>query len=841
MKLNLCGEWQVYSGSGQVHTGTVPGCVHTDLYPSEWMFWEKNDEKCRWIEEQDWRYEKRFVIEKLSGHPVLVFEGLDTYCDIYLNHVKVGSADNMFIPHRFSVEGILQEGRNILEVAFRSPVREVEGLEMLPGAFTTERLHTRRLQCTYGWDWVSRFVTCGIYRPAYIELEGSMELEDVYIFTKEIDAYSAQIKVTEHFKYYEQGSIVKTEVLDPAGEVAAVSEYYCEEEEGVLYFDIPEPQLWYPRPYGAQPLYTLRITVGEQVTEERFGIRMVKILQLPDRDEEALQKCRALQATVSGQEYDQNETYSGFILLINGVRIFCTGANWVPCEPFPSAEEEGKITELLTKAATGGINMIRVWGGGLFEKQHFYRECDRLGLLVTQDFLMACGQYPEEDAHFREQLRREAEFAAIYLRNHPCLVWWTGDNENAVNGHDTMEHYQGRISARKVIAPVLEKLDYNRVFLFSSPYGGKKYASKTVGTTHNTQFLGSTLQYINGEDVSDYKEYFKDFTARFIAEEPMMGAASAASMARFLDEGNLQKEELWLHHTKTNPALGKELYDIIVEFARKLLGEFTDWEDRCFKLRYLQYEWVRLTLGNARSNLWFNSGIVYWMLNDCWPAAIGWSLLDYYAEPKGGYYAIKSFDKPVTAHIEKVSGEKPGCGDCEKEHHGEAGTGGSYLLHLSTIGPAPQKCKARLLLLKPSENKVLTIFEQELTVRETVTITFEQIPEDPELLLVAEVEPVLQAAGVGKPEGQTSDDAVSMYRHRAWYRAGAPYLVAAEGLRYTLQNQELTVTADRYVHAVEIEAEGVLADNYFSLLPGETRKVELTADMKKIVVRGYTF
>lgn len=143
----------------------------------------------------------------------------------------------------------------------------------------------------------------------------------------------------------------------------------------------------------------------------------------------------------------QAEAYSTPV--INNKKIFCIGANWVPCEPFPSAETSSKISEILTLAANAGINMIRVWGGGIFEQQHFYDECDRLGLMVTQDFMMACGNYPENDEAFLNQLSKEAEYAAIALRNHQSLVWWTGDDENAVIGNDSMCDYPGRIASHK--------------------------------------------------------------------------------------------------------------------------------------------------------------------------------------------------------------------------------------------------------------------------------------------------------------------------------------------------------------------------------------------------------
>ena len=786
MKIDLCGNWNIQDDTGVSYSGTVPGCVHTDLFTREDMFFEKNSEKCRFIEKHDWKYERTFTVKEMHANPVLVFEGLDTYCDIYLNQQKVGTAENMFIPHRFLVDGILREGENHLTVQFYSPIRMVEGKEDLPGAFTRERMHTRRMQCTYGWDWVDRFVTCGIYRPVYI--------------TVNIDQYSAQIKVVEHFKNYAQGSIVRTEIIAPWGEVLHCREHYCEEDESIFYFDIESPQLWYPRPYGDQPLYTLKVTVQGNELREKFGIRTVKLLQLKDKDKKDIQKCKQLQKTESGDYYDQNEEYSGFITIINGVKIFCTGANWVPCEPFPSAETDEKITKILEKAVNAGINMIRVWGGGLFEKQHFYAECDRLGILVTQDFLMACGKYPEEDAAFQEHLKREAEYAAILLRNHPSLVWWTGDNENAIMGDDSMSDYQGRISARKIIAPVLEALDYSREFLFSSPYGGKRYASKTVGTTHNTQFLWWIFRYMDRDDLSDYKEYWKEYTARFIAEEPAMGAICRKSLKEFLSEENIESYDMWLAHTKTNPGLDKELFDIMLAFARKLFGEYSNWEDQYFKLKYMMYEWVRLTLGNARSNLWFNSGIVYWMLNDCWPAAMGWALCDYYNREKAGFYAIKAHGQNITSFVEKVE------------------TG--YKLHVTNILDREIACQVRAKVLDLNTNRMQTILEENVILAGEHKEWFLALQLQEQELIISEV----TAEGIFQ---------------RNWYKEGLPVIKPCESVHMNRTADGIEVWSENYVHAVEIEGVEKLSDNYFSLLPGERRVITCSGNADANI-GGYT-
>ena len=803
-KIDLCGEWNISDSCEMVFKGTVPGCIHTDLFTNNDMFYEKNSQNCRFIEEHDWKYTKEFVVDDFSGKPMLYFEGLDTYCEIYLNDTKIGYADNMFIPHKFSIEGILKKGKNLLEVKFFSPIKAVADKPNLGGAFTTERLHTRRMQCTYGWDWVDRFVTCGIFRPTYILFENEMMLQDVYVFTTSIDKYSAQVKIIQHFKNLENGCIVKTELLNPLGEVVWFNDTWCEEQESVLYADIENPQLWYPHNYGAQPIYTLRITVGDEITYQKFGVRTVKILQLKDTDAETIEKCRMLQQTSSGKQYDQNTEYSGFILLVNGVRIFCTGANWVPCEPFPSEETDDKITKLLETSVTAGINMIRVWGGGIFEKEHFYNECDRLGILVTQDFLMACGTYPETETGFKMQLKKEAEFAAIFLRNHPSLIWWSGDNENAVDGYDTMQSYPGRISARSVIAPVLEKLDYNRVFLFSSPYGGKKYASKTLGTTHNTQFLGDLFNYISKNDLCDYREWWNEMTARFIAEEPNMGAVCQESLNEFISPENQQSRDMWLHHTKGNPALDKELMDITTEFSEKLFGEFGDWEDKYFKLRYIQYEWVRISLGNARSNAWFNSGIIYWMLNDCWPATMGWSILDYYTRPKCGFYAVKAFGTNTNLYITKESK--------------------GYNVNISNISERDRKVKFKIGIVNLKTNIYNELRKEIIDIPCGVISKKMDITLSNKEILIAEIE-----------DGNSS--------RRNWYKEGLPLLKKSEDFMWKVNGNILEVWSETYIHVVEIECGKVIEDNYFSLLPREKRiiNIESLDNKKDLIVRGFTF
>ena len=208
--IDLSGKWRLYgtdeAGMPLELDATVPGCVHADLIKNNVIsdiYYRDNSKRVLWIEDRDFTYKKEFFVDTLSSNAYVEFDGLDTYSDIYLNGVKIGDTNDMFIPYEFCVDGILRQGENTIEVRFRSPIKEVEGLPLYEGAFTRERMNTRRIQCTYSWDWVDRFVTMGIYRDARIAFRESNEIESIYVFTKDINPYSAQLKLEVSFRDFE--------------------------------------------------------------------------------------------------------------------------------------------------------------------------------------------------------------------------------------------------------------------------------------------------------------------------------------------------------------------------------------------------------------------------------------------------------------------------------------------------------------------------------------------------------------------------------------------------------------------------------------------------------------
>lgn len=808
-------DWKLLNERVGTVKATVPGCVHTDLAMNDKipdMFWRDNNESLKWIENENWTYSCSF--EAKAGKAVsLVFEGLDTYADVYLNGSLIGKSDNMFIEHEFDISSVLKDGENTLEVFFRSPIAEVKDMPQHEAAFTNERVNTRRVQCTYGWDWVERYITCGIYRPVYIKYADDMYISDVYISTDNIDRFSAQLYCEVELKNYENGGMVYIDILSPEGKKVAGTEFYAREELFVRRFDIVDPELWYPLGYGEQPLYTIKVRTGENEVSHKFGIRTVKILQIEDEvGSKYYNMAEQIQQGPMGQIYDRNEKFAGFRLIVNGKQIFCKGANWVPCEPFPSAENIEKFDRLIYMAKEMNLNFLRIWGGGIFEHDHFYDACDEAGIIVVQDFLMACGEYPEKDEWFLKALALEAEYAVKKLRNHPCLAWWHGDNENARLGSDIQEDYLGRDSALRGNGPVIYRYDRMRQFLPSSPFGGNTYASITRGTSHTTNFCTEMFDFFHETDGSDFKEFFEQFKSRFIAEEPIMGMASRYTLLKCMTEADIledESEEMFRYHTKNNPEFHRTIFQGARELTESFLGEFKNGEDKFFKYKYLQYEWVRVVFENIRRNIGYCDGMVFWMFDDCWPASMGWSMIDYNCQPKSGFYSFKRCARSVLSSVTVEDGKYAhyisNDGTTEKSFTGKA-----YLLDMQNgfavcdeyefSGMAGEYAYARTELPWQYDEKYLVICES-------------------------------------KCDG---------IEDRCFYKKGNMHMSPCNELVSVINKTEdsITVKASGYVHAVELESEYLFEDNFFTLMAGEERTIHFERaceNPSEIRINAYTF
>lgn len=799
----------------------VPGHVHQDLLAAGLIAdpgYRKQAEDCAWVEHWRWTYAREFEVDRLdAGRTVLEFEGLDTFADVYLNGTRVARTDNMFVRYRIDVSGLLRTGTNELEVRFRTVA---EGIENKPyvgrgAAFTSERLYVRRMQCTFGWDWVGRLVSYGIWRPVRLVFEDAAAIDDLYVYTKAIDGRGAAVGFAlEASRHDGQPLSVEVAILDPSGRVVWQATRKLLGNKLELTADLTEPELWWPAGYGGQPLYKavakLRGEAG--IVDERacaFGIRTVRIEQLQDRAGSAearmTERLRARSA-----EWDRNgdRPGSGFALLVNGVPVYCKGANWVPSDPFPSRIPDSHYGNLLRLARDAGMTMLRCWGGGIYEPEPFWDECDKLGILVFQDFMMACGTYPEEDGEWTSSLAIEAEGVIRSLRSRPSLVWWNGDNENGMFDGEEDPDYPGRKIAERITGRLCAELDPSRPFLPTSPFGGDKNNSFTIGTAHYTGALFEMFDYLRHTEMRDYRSYFAGLLSRFCPEFPMFGTPEIHSLRRFMSEEDLNDPsfDMLEYHTKNHPGLVDfTLFRALEMLADKLLPPAVGTVEKVRRMSYVQHELTRLVVEAYRRNRPYTGGILFWMFNDCWPAS-GWSLIDYYGFPKGGYYGFKKAARPVAASIAR-----------EEED-------GRYAFWVCNDRPEAIRGTGTLRVLKLAG----TADDSAGWTRE---FDFEVAAGTSSAVAMALAEELDSKLDDGRV--LVMDIAGPFGEDRCAYFAGLPadMKLRPSGARIESRRDEtaggsLVVTADRYAKAVLLHGEFVFSDNYFDLLPGERRTID---------------
>ncbi|MFA0745259.1 MAG: hypothetical protein LASZOEIN_002069 [Candidatus Fervidibacter sp.] len=616
----------------------VPGVVHLDLMRAGKLpdpFYRLNELVVRWVEEREWWYRREFeVAREFLDHDALelVFHGLDTVATIWLNGEKIGETDNMFIPHRFNVKGVLREGRNTLAVKFDSPTKVAEEREQrfgqLHSSFYRARPFLRKAQYSFGWDWGPRLPTTGIWRSVELCAYNVACVRNLWAYVVNLsqDLSFAQVRVEAELNAVKEAE-ARVRFILQHGEQQFVACVPTTLQTGanIAYADITvtNPHLWFPNGLGAQPLYTLqcRVEIGEETVDEkvvRVGLRKVELVQEPD---------------------DEGKT---FAIRINGVPVFCKGANWVPADNFLPRATKERYRDLLQKAASANMNMLRVWGGGIYEDETFYDACDELGIMVWQDFMFACAEYPEEE-WFHEQVRFEAETIVKQLRHHPCIVLWCGNNENDWFNYMKVwgqrDKFYGETLYAKILPEVCQRLDPSRPYWQSSPFGGTDPNSMAEGDRHSWDVWFR----------EDHTAYLRD-TGRFISEFGFQAPPNLATIETFTaPEDRYPNSKVMEHHDKMADGI-QRIYRYMANHF-KVPGDFPEW---VFVAQLLQGEALKTGITHWRRRKFKTSGALFWQLNDCWQV-VSWSVLDYFGRPKMGYYFAKRAFSPLLVTIAPTS------------------------------------------------------------------------------------------------------------------------------------------------------------------------------------------
>ncbi|MEU4702744.1 glycoside hydrolase family 2 protein [Nonomuraea dietziae] len=613
-------SWTVRSASGEVVApATVPGCVHTDLLAAGLIpdpYLDANEDALTWIGGEEWHYESAFEWDD-TGHERtdLVCEGLDTVARIELNGVVIGRSANMHRSYRFEAAHALRPGANRLSVVFSSAVEHAERLReelgFRPGAYAAPYNFIRKMACNFGWDWGPALVTAGIWKPIGLHSWSGARLAEVRpVVSVEGGVGRVAVHVEVERSARPEGQLWVTAAV--AG-VSVVGALPPGADSAVVELEVRDPAPWWPRGYGEQPLHELEVILaaapgsGDVLDRRqvRIGFRTVEL------DTEA----------------------GAFTLKVNGVAVFAKGVNWIPDDCFPSRIGRDRYAARLAQACEAGVNLMRVWGGGLYESDDFYDLCDELGLLVWQDFLFACAAYPEETP-LREEVEAEARQNVARLMPHPSLALWCGNNENIWGYADWnwREPLEGRTWGEgyylDLLPGIVGELDPGRPYWPGSPYSGSMDVHPNDPGHHNIHIW----DVWNERDYTAYREY----TPRFVAEFGFQAPAAYATIRRAIsDEPPAPDSPGLLHHQKAIDGNRKLAAGLEAHFPAPVT--FDDWH---YLTQVNQARAIQLGVEHFRS-LWPHcAGAVVWQLNDCWPVT-SWSAIDGDGRKKPLFHALR--------------------------------------------------------------------------------------------------------------------------------------------------------------------------------------------------------
>ena len=645
MKKNLGGRWTFRQADSEDPTAVtseprgwlqaaVPGCVHLDLLAAGKIpdpFYGRDELEVQWVERENWLYRRRFNCPEglLDRQRVdLVCEGLDTFATVLLNGMELGRADNMFRAWRWDVSHCLQPKANELLIFFQSPSGVCERLEeehgALPAALHSPRVYGRKEQCAWGWDWGPRLASSGVWRPICLHGYDGARIVDVLA---RVDYGDPEVPILEISVELEalRGSDVelRAELSGPGSRQAVTMKSRLRRGPNTVSGSIAvrDPRLWWPAGMGPQNLYKLKVSgaCGEDALEEKvatIGLRRVELERSPD------------------------EAGESFTFHVNGEPVFCRGANWIPADSFLPRLTREDYGDLISKAAEANINMLRVWGGGIYEADEFYKACDRAGIMVWQDFMFACACYPDHLGWFCESVRAEAESNVRRLRNHPSLVLWCGNNENQWGFHESWSGL-GRLPGEKIYEEILpgvcSQLDGTRPYWPGSPYGGDDPNDPGRGDQHNWEV------WHGWKDPSAYQGY----AGRFISEFGLQAPPSLGTIKEYIpsSERHMQSRTM-VHHNRAGEGT-ERLY----RYLSACFQVPTDFESTVYLMQLVQAEAMKTGVEHWRSSKFHTSGALIWQFNDCWPVS-SWSFIDSRRRPKALYFYAKRFFAPVLPVIE---------------------------------------------------------------------------------------------------------------------------------------------------------------------------------------------
>ncbi len=635
----------------------VPGTVHTDLLANKEIenpFYRLNEHDVQWVDKLDWEYKTNFNIskEELSREFIEIeFKGLDTYSKVYLNNVLILETDNMFRTYIVDIKPHLKLNTNEVRVLLESPIKKgIQKHDAIDYNITVSNndlseigkvegnkkvsIFSRKAGYHFGWDWGPRLVTSGIWKPVIVRSWNNFKINDVFIRQKDIKNKASlhaeiELNISKKLQQCEieifvNDALVKKEKKTLNSGIQKIN----------IPFEIENPELWWPNGMGDQKLYNIDVKVSANRHSDnvahKIGLRTIELIT------------------------EKDSIGSSFYFKVNGKPTFMKGANYIPQDIFLPRVKKSNYLHILNSAKEANMNMIRVWGGGAYENDEFYKLCDEMGLLVWQDFMFACAMYPG-DPNFLESVKQEAIDNVKRLRNHTSIALWCGNNEVLSAWErwgwkkDAKEKQSEEVADtiwkaytdifHKVLPNVVNEYDTDRRYWASSPSSELGVAeSHTDGDAH---YWG----------VWWGKEPFENYNVkipRFMSEFGFQSFPELATVNKYaLPKDHAIFSEVMKSHQRSSIGNGT-----IEEYMLRHYKKPKDFSSFLYVSHLLQAYGITTGIEAHRKNRYRCMGSLYWQINDCWPVA-SWSSIDYYGKWKALHYGVKKAFKKTIISFDK--------------------------------------------------------------------------------------------------------------------------------------------------------------------------------------------
>ena len=752
---------------------------------------------CEWTENKSWWFRRTFAAPSslLQQERIeLTMKSLDAAADVFLNGCFLGHHRSAHYPFTSEVKGKLRSSGNCLLVRITSGAEQISQAQVSPFAASVNktfrrgderRVFLRKAQYVFGWDWGPRVVTCGIVGDVELRGYSGIAVRGCHVQTTSIGEGAAtlrlQVEVENLHVYRTKEASVEVRLLFQ-GQPAAALRREVLLRSGRNYVDfepvLEKPRLWWPNGLGEQNLHQVQVTV------------------VSEGEKDSLEPFRVAVRTV-GLNLDRiGEEDRLFALEINGRKVFCKGANWIPADSIYARVTEEKYDSLLRQAREANFTMLRVWGGGIYEPEVFYDKCDEYGLLIWQDFMFACALYPDDQDWFRREVEQEIDYQTRRLRNHACLALWSGSNENQWGFQswwvETMDFPGGAYIYNQLAPALVQKNCPNIPYWNGSPYGGAEPNSNEVGDRHH--WLDCTMNPEMEKRITP-EEYDK-VSSKFVSEYGYIGPCLKSSILKYHDGLPVERSsEVWSWHNNTFEketvlaGIAKHYRD-----SRELsLDDYLLYAGLCQGLVYgYSLEAIR-----AKEQCW---GALFWMYSDCW-GEVGWTIVDYYGKRKPSFYYVKRAFSSVKLILRADGRRVRAIGINESSsglklpvEYGYTGFDGSHRAVRETELDLPAASRG-------------------------VALEFQKAGEDERHGLFF-VRPLMPSAEVSP----------ALLRSGPYRELKVPVArLELSGFRLQKGKATFTVSSDVFAHAVHFAGAEELAfsDSYFDLLPGESRTIHL--------------